>query len=369
MKRDRIPRAFEYLQNLLLQPQDIYEIDHQDSNIISEFLPESICKELTTDIINCEHHIAISFEIFKDLYTHSTQITKKYRNIINYSSTYMIYDFTVNDLMLYERPERNIYKFGLDKELLNIKEGGFCMETKFIKEVGVAAKILLILNGENYTSLNIVREIYQITNILNPDDILDHFQQEIAFISLVNLKFRKSCISWGYRKYIIENIINKLMGEEEIIIIELNNRILTHEDLDKILCTDDEANINPNKIQNMSTLILNELHFFHKCNEHSPRNYYAWQHLGYIFSLSAKYCSPKLIKLEVYFTLRIFYSNDATAVHYLRCILEIYQKLIPNREREELYLNILENIRKMRQVLDIKLPINIHIVMSLINDN
>ena len=63
------------------------------------------------------------------------------------------------------------------------------------KIIEISTKILLSLNGENGTAFNRRRLLVELNYITN-------LKEELHFLGLVSLKFKKSSISWVYRLFL-----------------------------------------------------------------------------------------------------------------------------------------------------------------------
>jgi len=180
-----------YFENMLA----IREIDHVPEEII--FLNPDLSHQdsdyfQSLGIIIMENSMAISFNIFDNLYPLCISVVLGMKSI--------------------EKLSEN------EKITLNM-----------------ASKILLCLNGEINTAFTIRKRLVD-------ENFLQDLSEEMHFVEIICLKFKKSSIAWAYKFYLVQKIIAKSTEKE------------------------------------LFKLFDKEISFLESHLIKHPRNYYAWSH-------------------------------------------------------------------------------------------
>ncbi len=180
----------------------------------------------------------------------------------------------------------------------------------------VLYNIVLIFSPEFSTIYNIKKEIISHLQ-LNRD--FPNFNQliisEYIFINLLNKKYRKSCVSWDYRKYLakiiyteqcISECYNYISTERKDSIYELNhiyeqkNKTLFNIFLDK--SSDISLYNDIEKFFSIECLLLNDI------NDFSPRNYYLWNYIIFLFNRLI-HSNPSFYNIFSTFIFSVFVQN------------------------------------------------------------
>ena len=173
----------------------IREIDHVPEEII--FLNPDLNSQdsdffQSLGIIIVENSMAISFNIFDTLYPLCLSVVLGMKTI--------------------EKPTEN------EKITLNM-----------------ASKIILCLNGEINTAFTVRKKLLD-------DGFLKNFGEELHFVNLVCLKFKKASVAWAYKLYVTQKIWSKMTEKDLLGFFE------------------------------------KEVSFIESYLVKHPRNYYAWSH-------------------------------------------------------------------------------------------
>jgi len=109
-------------------------------------------------------------------------------------------------------------------------------------DINIATRIILCLNGEINSAFNRRLRMLKL-------DLIPNLEEELHFIELVSMKFKKSSIAWHYRKAVLTHFLSLYIGEKAEIL--------------KIL---DSENI-----------------FLEKFLKKYPRNYYGWSYKKFLY--------------------------------------------------------------------------------------
>lgn len=155
----------------------------------------------------------------------------------------------------------------------------------------IATKLILCLNGELNTAFSLRKRLLD-------TDFFENLAEETHFIELLCTKFKKSSISWAYKRYLFEK---------------------------SCVCLKNEA---------IALNFERETEFLEKCLEKNPRNYYAWSHrlglLKYLRNLQGndesfvEILGKEREKLKKFCGKNI---HDFSAFHYLQFVLKVQQTL------------------------------------------
>lgn len=176
MESDNYSLIFSYM-DLFADMRQILEIEHLDSEYFS-FIQSSVPESGFIDIVVFENRMAICYDIIGPLYNSCKDIVLKSQHFTD---------------------EEFIDKF----ELLNL-----------------ATKEMLCINGEVNAAVNRRLRMLKL-------NLLKDLEEELNFISVVTLKFKKSGILWFYRR----KVLTKYMKEKGI----------TKENVEKMLEKENEV--------------------------------------------------------------------------------------------------------------------------------
>lgn len=184
-----------YYETYFRNMSQLQEIDHVPEEIIllnCDFSPENDFFQ-SLGIIIMENCMAISFNVFPLLYPNCLSIIK------------------------------------------NLKMKEKLTETERIN-INMATRIILCLNGEISTAFTIRKRLIE-------EGILNEFHEEMRFVELICIKFKKSSVAWAYKQFLFKKMVEK-----------------------------------DHDYKSICFFWQNEVSFIEKHLVKHPRNYYAWSH-------------------------------------------------------------------------------------------
>jgi hypothetical protein len=245
-------------------------------------------------------------EMFLSMFRMSNQVNSYveygYFRVINNKFILIIDDF-----------KRKLKSIFLNFIIPNRKE---VLSRDYFASLFVLYNIVLIFSPEFSTIYNIKKEIISHLHLYRE---FHSFNQliisEYIFINLLNKKYRKSCVSWDYRKFLakfiytehcIDDCYNTISTERKDSIYELNH---IYEQKNKTLISiflDTSLDISPyNNIEKyfkIECLLLNDI------NDFSPRNYYLWNYIIFLFNRLI-HSNPSFHNIFSTFIFSIFVQN------------------------------------------------------------
>jgi len=300
------------LNKILCENPHINEIDHLKPDFIS-----ALARRKTNFYVE-NNKLAISKSAFKMLYCEAMEILMKFRkNIKSYKNYYISFNEENKQIYLWENSAKNCEKFTLLKNI-EIPLTNFCLNFSDLSEVILATNGILLINGEHNTAMNIKREIFLLKNCCENmhSTKIKNTISELEFISLINLKFRKSDISWSFRKM----LIRILLENKEIYYENYNEK-------NKLF----EENILFSEKYSFIDIIKNEQYFLNKNSRKQPRNYLIHEYRLFLYE---NYISKNknLLISEYKFLTELCENNikDTGNFHYL------FTKIIPNLQEKML---------------------------------
>ena len=191
MDKTKIQKIFEY-SHIFANMETIKEFDHIEDQFFGS-LVEGLPNYDNSGMAIIENSLAISFGVFDVLYPPCKKIIFGSQNLTNEE-----------------------------------------FQAKF-EEINIASRIILCLNGEMNSAVNRRLRMFEL-------DLIKNIEEELHFVRLLTLRFKKSGVLWYYRQRLIQRYFKE--------------KGITKENVEKRIIIEDE--------------ILEE--FFTKY----PRNYYGW---------------------------------------------------------------------------------------------
>jgi len=153
------------------------------------------------------------------------------------------------------------------------------------KTINIATKIILCLNGENNTAYTLRKRLFDLGKITD-------FEEELHFVKLLNLKFKKSSVAWAYRKHILMKVFENC-----------------------------QQNLN-----SFDEILRKELRFHEKISKKYPRNYYAWSYRRFLvdeFYHKAKKFDSLMSEYESIKNYCERNIHEYCAFHYLQHLIKV----------------------------------------------
>ncbi len=286
----------EELDSCFASDPHINEIDHLSPQLVESFAGRKTPLHLVA------HKLAISHGAFAQIHAEAFPLVKEYRTKVLPGTNYCVRlaDKNLIELApLVQKQGGNKFTIGEPKSV------GVMMTREWINRVNSAARALLLVNGENYTALNVRRELLLLNQLVWLDN-KESTRKELEFISLVCLKFRKASAAWEYRKAVLgEMILSVGAGESKKELIVVKPAEIFEENLVGTLTDAD-------------SVALSEILFLNKVDRREPRNYYAHMYRIYLFDkLTSK--SSVLVRYEYENAKALCCANisDSGMFHYL----------------------------------------------------
>lgn len=265
--------------------------------------------------------------------------------------------FTINDyFIIFDEGNFIVRKSKCDK--ISIKK---LIKAIFKKRESIKDEIeknLLILNNicnyiligcsECTTIYNIKMDL--VKEIISKNENFN-FANELDFITLINIKNRKSSASWDYKQLLYSLILKENLSlfkenDFEKLIFELSS-------LNKFLFT--KLLINEIKYDYLTCIVCFELLNCWKVNNEEHRNYYLWKLLLYFKDkavIIVKILDEKSSNIQNDINLLLFYfslsclikgKNDYSSYHFIKIFDNSYYQNIPNVKEIIKYIEELEN--------------------------
>ena len=312
------------MNNNIIEIFDKFNVDCDNLFIIYDYLILDKKDEIENfiDLISKEEKIN---EIKKGIF--SIKINKKYLLIIK------------NDLL---NDFENIYKFLLKNKNFD----NFIFSFDLIKNIFSFCNLVLIFN-DNSTFYSIKKKI--LINLFNfikeKEKINQIIFNEYSFTSIINKNNRKSCISFHYRFFLLENF-------KEYLNINLINNLNTQ----KLNLKNSIFNLND--IEN--NIIFKDIENINLVNLKQNRNYHMWTYLNLLFnSEKTSEFEKKIILSYSIFLLKLCswdYSSFSFIINNYYKIKNININLIIdefnqnfiniNQEHKNYILNLIEYLKK-----------------------
>ena len=356
MENNHGEELFNELCGILEKDKRINEVDHVDPEIFEMYkseIPEEEVPEIgkKNRFLNIEHKLAISLEIIPDLMKYSLEIMRKYRTwIISYEK----YDITEANTTLYVKKtcsSEKTVQFFYKNELISQSEEDepiLKIDLPRFLQIRNAVKIILLLNGENYTAINVLKELFFIRLTLlqnsgSPSSLetMKLIITEIEFISLVNLKFRRSSVSWHYRKLLFDLYFNSDLDQIHYSIDTSQQFAIQEENTCHSLA----------QYKQINKFIQNELFFITKAIIRQDDNYYAWLYRNFILKhlpFINEESQNQIIQLEfniLSYLRSTFYKTSSVYFYFSKIILLKINKTLGKDSSK------LENISECKQFL------------------